>query len=274
MTTRTSNGALKRRQLKRACEIYFLHGLEKKPKRDVISTTKLTDLNCDCLCSIFKLLDVKEVIQMAKVDVQFVEPVNMILRKINKHTTFSSVNCKWKRPPATFSEFVVVEIDLWKYVGQSVLKLWVDFDYVLKNVAPVLEDCILKHCVALKELTLKNFDDGVLESIDKPFEKLEILTLSNGTLGRNFCQFVKWFPALRSLSVNCKIPDESYVSNMAKTIPTLEFISLSLNKKLTTGMQPQTHLCKIDDVIKSNGDVKSVCLNFGKKIFCLYKLSM
>lgn len=230
-------------------------GFVKKPKFDSTIwtiTTKLTDLNCDCLFSIFKFLPVNDVINMAKFNSRFVEPANMVLKKID-----------WTLPLEHF-QFMFNDVDAYEYIGSSILKLYVDFGpRQIRHL--VAEENILDYCTELKELELRNFPDGAFESIKEPFEKLEILTVSGGVMGPNFCKFKKWFPKLRSLSVNCKLIEGSCISNgMAKTIPSLEFLHLSLSKTWTIEKHPAA-VYKFDDVIKSNRQLKSICLDFGKK---------
>lgn len=234
--------------------------LVKKSKIDVMSTTDITGVNEDCLCEIFRWLEFKDLLVLAETNKLFVAPVKRILSKINKQKTFTSLSVF---PYRYMTDFIMVPLHSLQYVGQSILKLFIDFAYVAEPY--LLENHIMEHCNGLKELKLLNLRDGAFETIKKPFAQLEILTISNGILGKRLSLFQKWFPQLRSLTVTCNVHGKNYIlNNMAKTIPSLEFISLTLSEVIPENCSRPTK--SLDDVIRSNRQLKGIRLDLGKNI--------
>lgn len=244
--------------------------LVKKPKVDVMRTTALIDVNRDCLYKIFQYMNFDELMTLADTNGHFIEGINLILTKINKRKTFTSTIAYWRYHHWWYFEnFLIVPPHLFPYVGQSILNLFIDFKYVPEEFRSMLENHIMEQCTQLKELKLLNFRDGAFETIKEPFDKVEVLTISNGILGRRFSRFTKWFPQLRRLTLDCTVHDKSYIpENMAKMIPSLEFINLTLSEVIPKycNRPKKSFQCKIDDVIESNRQLKGIGLNFGKNV--------
>ncbi|XP_037052129.1 uncharacterized protein LOC119085752 isoform X2 [Bradysia coprophila] len=217
--------------------------LVKKPK--LINETKITDLNYDCLYSIFKWMSIHDTIQMCGISKKFVEPAIWIMKVFNRQHTFSinyMPSCRIK------------------FIGQALSKILLDYAGTFENRISVVQDSILEYCTELTELTLVNAKSAPFESINTPIAKLKVLHLDNCILGPVFCQFSKWLPQLRTLTViNCKVIDESCIGNMATTMPALESMHIDVVQKIKLNADDSFERfarCNTDVIIKRNGHIK------------------
>ncbi|KAG4065827.1 hypothetical protein HA402_012505 [Bradysia odoriphaga] len=220
-------------------------------KRKLISETKITDLNYDCLYSIFKLLSIRDTMRMCDVGKKFVEPTRWIVKKFNLQHTLH-VNSPYassipsRRIKSIGQALSKINLNYWDNFGESVF---------------VVEESILEYCSELTELTLRNGKSASFESIKMPIAKLKMLHLDNCILGPVFSQFSKWLPQLRTLTViNCMVLDESCIGNMATTMPALESMHLDVVRKIhfndRNGSVERYTLCNTDEIIKRNGHIK------------------
>ncbi|XP_037044141.1 uncharacterized protein LOC119080044 [Bradysia coprophila] len=238
------------------------HELVEKPK--LISKTKITDLNYDCLFSIFKWMPINDAIAMCGICKKFVEPTKGIVRRFNSKNIFSlseHIFCI-KLPaltPAFYKTLYYMPSCPIKCIGQSLSKIYLDYDGTFKDSSvSVVEDSILNYCTELTELTLVNGKSAPFESIKKPIAKLKLLYLNNCILGPVFCQFSEWLPQLRTLSIiNCYVLDASCIDNMGRTMPALESLHLDVVRKINNDewSKGYTH-CNTDEIMKRNGHVK------------------
>ncbi|KAG4077906.1 hypothetical protein HA402_013840 [Bradysia odoriphaga] len=219
-------------------------------KRKLINETKITDLNYDCLYSIFKWMSIGDTIRMIDVCKKFVEPTRWIVKKLNLQHTFY-VNSCYK--PSIPSRRI-------KSYGQVLSKINLNYLTFDDSVFAV-EESILEYCSELTELTLRNGKSASFESIKMPIAKLKMLHLDNCILGPVFSQFSKWLPQLRTLTViKCMVLDESCIGNMATTMPALESMHLDVVRKIhfnedNVSVERYT-LCNTDVIIKRNGHIK------------------
>lgn len=239
----------------------------------VTRETKLTDLNSDCLCSIFKLLSPCDAIEMCAISKEFVEPVNWIVKGLQQKCAFKV--CSHRRrddTPIVFATVISVPYDLIKFIGPSLSKL--SINYPEYRSVSVVEDPVLQYCTNLREFRLYNFSTAPFENIQGPVSTLEMLYLDNCTIGPVFSQFSYWFPKLRTLIVtDCSVLDESCIRNMATTMPELEhlqlgvsLLSMKLPKSWKSLRKEFTTQYNINGIIKQNGHVQHFRLTSGKKI--------
>ncbi len=251
---------------KRASTENDSHDSAKMSKIESVGGIQLTDLNCDCLLSILKFLNLHDALKMCIECDAFVEPANTIFRrKFGDHTfkvnySDNQIRCGSNNCDKTC---ICFKLDWWKYFGQSISKL-----KMCSFTQPFLQGQIVQYCTELKELTVTNHrNEAPFASLSQSFDKLEVLSLWNCLLSSDFCQFNKWFPNLRILKIMyCEIEDyvTACIPNMAKTMDSLESLNLGVSKRASTSRKKSIP-CNVDDVIKANKHVKSLGLNFGMK---------
>lgn len=224
---------------------------ERQPTQNKMQT-KITDLNEDCLYSLFRYLNLQDALNLASLSRRFIAPANLA-----------------KKPRTELVEFFYgrfiekqMHLNLLPFIGRFIDRLTIEFRSVPQYQVKRLEDSILKHCCDLQELKLLNCRDKPFESIDKELVKLKAITIKAGTLGPNFSQFAKWCPNLQKLTLDCYIDSEFVMENLT-TITWLQHLSLHLTKNHKTP-------CNVDRILLANKRAQSVDLNFGKINFFFF----
>lgn len=161
---------------------------------------KLVDINNDCLQSIFELLSVRDLINVAEADDQFIPAATEVYsrrhRKKSVEVLHSLVSYEHKGgiklgknlAPACFRHF-----------GHLISDLSINFQDQ-RDIE--IELSVGKYCQkSLHSLKLKFCDENHFETMKKPFVNVEKLTIIGGELGRKLLQVNLWFPNLVSLKL-------------------------------------------------------------------------
>lgn len=179
------------------------------------------------------MLPLTEVLKLAKLAIEFIEPTKMIIRQTDVTFSYCYDFKLWNVDPMVFSGYAMIpELWLWKHLGPVIKKLNIDFKYIGEMSTYIIEDYILDYCTAVEVMELKNCRDYAFENIKMPFDKLETFVMINGTLGPTFGELSKWAPKLRNLTLNCKIWKEKMIEDcLAKPFPNMEAMSIKLSTK-------------------------------------------
>lgn len=242
--------------------------LVKRSQSEMIETGQrlLIDLHDDYLESIFKWLDLDDLLTMCKVHDRFKRPVNSIfVRKYAKK--WVKITSKYGQFPIdTSSEYTIEKpqnILFLRYFGHSISKLSIACNPTDFKEYSALEECILKYCDKLKELKLKYCRKGIFDTIEMPFNELEVLSFAFGYLGHNISQVNKWFPKLRSLTIfEATVADKLC---LVKTLPlSMEHLDVKTGWAIETFSRDD-----IQDAILLNPQLRSICLDDGTNTLTL-----
>lgn len=223
----------------------------------------LIDLHDDYLKSIFKWLEVNDLLALIQVSERFQDPVASVFAE--KYPT-ELVKFTFTDIPEDDSEILVLRstpiIKLFlQYFGHSISKLCVEFDKRNTNRNVAIENFILKHCEGLKELELVHCREGAFDALAKPFKSLEVFRFVSGYLGENISQFDKWFPKLRSLSISHAIVANNVC--IEESLPFLDHLDIKI------GTAPKTFFRRnVDNAIRSNPQLRSICFHNGRNFTC------
>lgn len=200
--------------LKRACDE---NGndipISKKFKND--DSLKLDDINNDCLDSIFAYLDLEDLVNVAETSSCFIPSVHSVFSQKyrNKKCVLSSFDLG--------SDFIVITksfgVQFFCHFGQYVSDLLVDC------LSEEVEEAILTHCTSsLVNLDLAYLTTDCFNTISKPFQSIETLTLSHGMLSQKMSAVNTWFPNLTSLKLlNIKLIDPTCLENQFHSLKEL-----------------------------------------------------
>lgn len=214
----------------------------------------LVDLHYDFLESIFKWLNVEDLMTMALASDHFGPLINDIIAK-----KYASIEIKFGYESVKRSNVLQkmqLITPLLRYYGHLITKLIVRFDSLQQNISQCseIEQSILTFCNALKDLKLEHCRKGAFDGIRKPFEQLEVFCFRYGHLGQTISQFNKWFPKLRFLSIRY-----AYVANkfcIEETLPLLEHLDIEIgqaNKRFSRS--------NIDSAVRRNPQLRGIHLN-------------
>lgn len=217
----------------------------------------LIDLHFDCLEPIFKRLEFKDLLTMAQVSGRFVPIVSSIFAK--KYALIKITFWEYKtekRADVLLLKEMPLIVPFLQYFGDSISNLIVRFDDEHSSQWLAIEQNILKFCSGLKNLELEKCRKGAFDSIEKPFQQLEVLSFISGHLGQTISNFNKWFPKLRHLTILHVNVANKYC--IEETLPSLEHLDVkigSASKKFSRG--------NIDEALRLNPQLRSIHLNNG-----------
>ncbi|XP_037043426.1 uncharacterized protein LOC119079540 [Bradysia coprophila] len=225
-------------------------------------TQNLIDLHDDYLESIFKWLNLKDLLTIVRVSKRFEELVGSIIsRQYAKDLlkiTLYEYDTMDKDPDVLVLREMSSILPFLRCFGSSTSKLMVRFDEKNPKQCLAIEDYVLKFCNELKELTLDYCRKGAFDRIEKPFQQVEILSFTGGHLGHNISKFNKWFPKLRSLTISHASVANKYC--IEETMPSLEHMSVKIGSASKVFSKQN-----IDGSVRSNPQLRSYNLNNGCK---------
>lgn len=183
-----------------------------KPKNE--NAKKLTDLNVDCLEHIFRMLNFEDLINVANTNNKLlIEAAAMVYNlKYGNMTTEISYDAISVRCPTGVLSYdkIVCEMEFDEHstaiaflnnFGDSIKSLQI---YMNVPYYEQLEQALYENCAkTIIELNLIDYalSSRVMESIKKPFTKIEKICIKGGALSQHFTQFTHWFPNMRHLKL-------------------------------------------------------------------------
>ncbi|XP_031623705.1 uncharacterized protein LOC116341017 [Contarinia nasturtii] len=172
------------------------------------SKMEFDDLNNDCFEAILDRMDVNELLQMADTCTRMNHLAkSLFARKYTNKLVKLYVNDKTavnNRKESTSEKMIVTSVvmllKLLRNFGAMVSKLHINFDH---KIIPMLERYITTYCGdALKEIRLFCCKKNAFDTIEKPFNGVEIVYFCCSVFGGTISQFNIWFPKLRHLNLH------------------------------------------------------------------------
>lgn len=175
----------------------------KKPKVNAVEALQLIDINDHCLWHIFELLDVNDLVSLADAHHRFIPAAVSVFRRLyRKMKEKMVVNLAFARHLSNDSFLCPSDEKIeafFFHFGHLISKALISFmDQKGVDIVALLQSSCADTIV---ELNLIFFDENHFQNIDKPFTKLEKLTIIEATLSQQLSQMNKWFPNLQSLEL-------------------------------------------------------------------------
>ncbi|XP_055304290.1 uncharacterized protein LOC129569476 isoform X1 [Sitodiplosis mosellana] len=205
------------------------------------STKKITDLNSYCLEHIFNYLELPDLVNVAdsnsklRSDCELPFIRNYRSKKVqmmryggwSTHLTYSN----WFRiDTSTISiRNMIACLKLLRHFGHLLTNLSINFDESMPAHCAEVERYIHDNCAeSLVEIDFGYAQQSTFSTIKKPFSKIEKVSFSDSELGKEICEFNKWFPNMRHLHFNMcdTIADLRCIE---KPIPNLKHLELHIN---------------------------------------------
>lgn len=204
----------------------------KKLKTELCST-KILDLNDDCLDKIFGYLSYDDVLTASQVCQGFEDRARDVFKR-KKH------NFK------VFSVEANASTQLLRHIGPALLKLEIFFgEDLIKNQQTI--DVATAYCAEnLQEITLHCLTKR--NKLRKPFNRVNKLTISFCDLVARF-KLIKWFPNLSTVTYH-------YTKNLKK------FMKQSIPSLHTLNINYVTTQQELVNMLKTNPQIKNLSLNF------------
>lgn len=188
----------------RPCKYHWPELFDDEPK----STTKIIDLNDDCLVKIFNYLDLQNLFNAAVAN-EWLRPATHDVYK-RKFGTKPVHICNITNdflPIEWLSTIVICDLkSCLQYIrcfGSSIKKLTISYNESKIKQYQYVNQYINEYCHAsLNEIELHNKPKNSIENFSKPFINVRKITVWNCDIGEQFPLFVEWFPHLHHLELN------------------------------------------------------------------------
>lgn len=223
----------------------------------------LTDINDDCLQSIFEYLTLEDLVHVAEANWRFIASARAVYarnyreRKIFLNigiVRFHEKNCTEIRKD--------LAIPFFRHFGEKVVNLFVNF---LNHTNTEIEQALLQHCTAtINTLELIVCNMNTFRSINKPFENVRELTITKSSLGQHLSLLDIWFPNLIELHL-INIKPFNPVSFEVK-FHQLKHLAI-YNEKMTIP------LTAITQMVRLNPQIKWFCLHCNYDVNCLRSIA-
>lgn len=173
---------------------------QKKPKIEA-EPLRLVDINEDCLRHIFEHLDLQDLVNVAESHVQFVPAATGAFLRYHRmqkrvFINLSNISCENDDCLEIRDDNIAA---FFHHFGAIVSNLMINF---LGSKKVEVGNLLQKYCsdsIVNLDLAFCSRDD--FQSIDKPFTKVEKLTIIESTLSENLSQLNTWFPSLTKLEL-------------------------------------------------------------------------
>lgn len=179
---------------------------------DASNPLRLINLDVNCLREIFKYLDTSDIVILTKanltgnenLDKIFVPQQNTTIHPYeaciqNRFLQLGYNDCITNNPHC-----VSFERRVFRYFGKLLSEVRLYFDPNFQRYNAHIEQVILDygHGQSLVTMELINADTCAFDNIKKPFHNVTTLKFVNGWVGTKCLELCKWFPNLRSLTLN------------------------------------------------------------------------
>ncbi|XP_055306308.1 uncharacterized protein LOC129570643 [Sitodiplosis mosellana] len=207
--------------------------LAKLNPQPIIFTTKLTDVNFDCLEHIFKRLSLTDLLNVAESNKQLKPAADLAFksqfgnRLIKINLSYKSV--QWfeqnKSTPAIPWSFC---FKLLRCFGHLITKLKSIYDESRKydaTLAAEFDRYVNEYCAeSLVEIQFRNCKARIMEDLKKPFTNVESVCLAGVRFHNKTSELNAWFPKMRRLNLFAQSDD-----TIAVQFPHLQDLSLCLS---------------------------------------------
>lgn len=188
------------------------------------SSTKIIDLNDDCLIKIFGYLDLQNLFNVAVANEWLRSAAAVVYERKFGTKTVEIYQIHGTRPKTRSSAVRNYFADLsatpkeWKYsidirssrlcfqyircFGPSISKITIDYNESMSKLYEHLHHYVNQYCTeSLIEIGFWSKPGRPIEQFVKPFGNVEKVSVMNGSIGDQLPQFVEWFPHLRHLEL-------------------------------------------------------------------------
>lgn len=240
----------------------------------IVSITKLTDVNVDCLEHIFKNLNLVDLLNVADSNKQLKLAADLVFEsQFGKH----SVSIDLYPRHITFFEmddrprmFIAIpwsfRYKVLRCFGHMIKKLDIYYydsytsSYKNSKLIARIDHYVNEYCSdSLVELRLKDHDESTMKSLKKPFNKVESICFDGGQLGNNLSNLNKWLPNLRHLKFPFAIRQSNFFfSQIEPRFYNLQDLTLYLPYKMN-----QNHLNKkiLAKFLRLNSNIRSLSIS-------------
>lgn len=174
-------------------------GIKKKPKICAIPL-KLVDIPNDCLETIFEMLDIGDLVNVAEADDKFTPAAESVFSRRHGMKRVTSTKDSMSH---IYKDVINVETDSMVaclcHFGQFISNLTIDF-----NFEPLtdIERAIHKYCrKPLINLSLECGYEQLFETLNDPFVNVQSLSIQSSTINANLSHLSRWFPNLVRLDL-------------------------------------------------------------------------
>ncbi|XP_055306340.1 uncharacterized protein LOC129570671 [Sitodiplosis mosellana] len=201
----------------------------------IVFTTKLTDVNADCLEHIFKRLSLTDLLNVANSNKQLKPAADLAFKSQFRKR---SIKIDMERKIVGFSEEDTAEI-LWSFrfkllrcFGHLITKLEIAYVHKpsqedLKRAAHI-DRYVNEYCAdSLVEIRFEGCKASTLDNLTKPFTQVETLGFVGCELVSKLSELDKWFPKVRRLNF-LRANELSGCNDIAVHFPNLLQLSLFL----------------------------------------------
>ncbi|XP_055326238.1 uncharacterized protein LOC129580071 [Sitodiplosis mosellana] len=191
-----------------------------------LCTTKLTDVNVDCLEHIFKNLRLIDLLNVADSNKQLKPAADLVFASrygkqwIFIHSRYKSILIERNMCPTTVQIPRSFRLKLLRCFGHLITKLDITHD---KH----MDAYVNEYCAdSLVEIKFQRCKASTLDDLRKPFTQVRTLCFDSCKLGSKLSELDKWFPEVRRLEFNHQ--NESDCNETAVHLPKLRHLSLFL----------------------------------------------
>ncbi|XP_055303232.1 uncharacterized protein LOC129568915 [Sitodiplosis mosellana] len=170
-------------------------------------TTKITDLNNDCLEHIFNHLKFADLFNVADSNKHLVAAVGQVFWRKYRKIPVDLYTCV-----ANDAYFKLTPNCIWLYDRTAALKFLRNFGHVITDLRITcfrtndayfteLHRYVFEYCSeTLIDISFSYMNGCVFSSIEKSFPNIQSVNFNYGRMNENLCQINKWFPNVRHLN--------------------------------------------------------------------------
>lgn len=230
---------------------------------------QLTEINDDCLESIFGYLTLNDLVNVAEANWRFISSARAVFvrryQKMNFYLNLGIIRMRMKNG-TDYEIRKDVAIPFFRHFGGKVLGLYVNFLLNIdQDVNTKLEHMIFQYCTAtLTRLEWFFCNMDTFKAINKPFENVRELTISKGSLSQQLSLLDIWFPNLIKLHLIYVKPFNPV--SLETKFPHLKDLAI-YNAEMTIP------LASIMQMVRLNPQIKSFRLHCDYDVHCLRSIA-
>lgn len=207
---------------------------EEEEEEDTTQSTKITDVNLDCLEIVFGFLDMRDLLNLAHTSTRLREVVVMAMNRTRTKTVrlFYDGRTVWIKADKDniYVDGLKMCLRFLRCFGQVITRLSIIHKRSDVKHRGYLDQYVNKYCAdTLVELSVMNAGESTINGFDKPFAQLDKWTVQ----GKEMCDTVgqinsKWFPKMRHLDLNLPIYGRGIATSIG-SISQLQSLSIQWN---------------------------------------------
>lgn len=176
-------------------------------------TTKIIDLNDDCLVKIFEHLELKD-LYMLSIASEWLRPAaaDVYVRKFGtkpvqiRGCSDPEMDFDGLSPRENNSNIDIFSLRMClqylRFFGSSISSLLIDYDESMSKRFQYVDKYVNKYCAdSLIEISFLFMTNTIIEPFEKQFVSVESLKIYSCELAKNLPSFAEWFPNVRRLEL-------------------------------------------------------------------------